>query len=344
MANCELDSEIFDKQIVRPLNLEIFSDEILTVRDNHDNSKWMYFGTLIVQKEKKDQLLQQLNNLRCIKSNNWHPDISTCEDRCGYHDKNNTEIHYKELDESNARFRIAQNWLKFVRDERSPKTDRLFYFNILGLNLSAMNLEMFGEGSNDLTIYNRFYRTTILGGLNYFFKGRKIIIHNIFHDRGSQEVHRYIPWHAIHKIDLTNENTSIIPESIQFIDSDHRKSGKEESHLIQLIDILLGATYACLHNPSVGLEKRKIGYFFKPVLTCLLDRKKTDYGPMSGTYYKSKFYRTSQVSFFPKNKFDMNTAPLDGYNFDRRIGNGKFYYERQIQVMDPSEATLDQWF
>jgi len=344
MANCELDSEIFDKQIVRPLNLEIFSDEILTVRDNCDNSKWMYFGTLFVNKERKDQLIQQLNNLRCIKSNNWHPDISTCEDRCGYHDKNNTEIHYKELDESNARFRIAQNWIKFVRDERSPKTDRLFYFNILGLNLSAMNLEMFGEGSNDLTIYNRFYRTTILGGLNYFFKGRKIIIHNIFHDRGSQEFHQHIPWHAIHKIDLTNENTSIIPESIQFIDSDHRESGKEESHLIQLIDILLGTTYTCLHNPSVSVEKRNVGQLFRPVLLCLLDRKKTDYGPMSGIYYQSKFRRTSQVSFFPKNKFDMRTAPLDVNNFDRRVGNGKFFYERQIQLADPSNVKLDQWF
>lgn len=344
MANCELDSEIFDKQIVRSLNLEIFSDEILTVRDNHDNSKWMYFGTLFVQKERKDQLLQQLNNLRCIKSNNWHPDISTCEDRCGYHDKNNTEIHYKELAESNARFRIAQNWIKFVRDERSPKNDRLFYFNILGLNLSAMNLEMFGDGPNDLTIYNRFYRTTILSGLNYFFKGRKVIIHNIFHDKGSQEFHKNIPWHAIHKIDLTNENTSIIPESIQFIDSDHRVSDKEESHLIQLIDLLLGATYACLHNPTVELEKRKVGHLFKPVLKCLLDRKKTDYGPMCGSYYQSKFHRTSQVSFFPENKFDMRTAQLDVYNFDRRIGNGKFYYERPIQIIDSSEVKLDSWF
>jgi hypothetical protein len=343
MANCEFDSELFDKQIVRPHNLEIFSDEILTVRDNHDNSKWMYFGTLFVPSEKKESLLQQLNNLRCIKTNNWHPDISTCEDRCGYHDKNNTEIHYKELAESNARFRIAQNWIKFVRDERSPKTDRLFYFNILGLNLSAMNLEMFGERSSDLTIYNRFYRTTILSGLKYFFKNRKVVIQNIFHDKGSQEFHEYIPWHAIHKIDLTNENISIIPENIQFIDSDHRKSGIEESHLIQLTDILLGATYACLHNPSAELQKQKVGDLFKPALTCLLDRHESENGPMIGSYYKSKFYRTGQVCFFPKNKFDMRTASLDVYNFERRIGNGKFYYDRQIQIADSSEVKLDRW-
>ena len=67
--------EMLDKQIVKPLNLEIFSDERLTVRDNSDNTKWMYFGTLFVREEKKDLLIQHLNNLRCIKSNNWHPEM-----------------------------------------------------------------------------------------------------------------------------------------------------------------------------------------------------------------------------------------------------------------------------
>lgn len=334
---------MLERQIVKPVNLEIFSDEILSVRDNSDNSKWMYFGTLFIQSEKKIPLIETLNNLRCIKSNYWHHDVNTCDDRCGYHEKNNTEIHYKELAESNARFRIAQNWINFVKNERSPKTDRLFYFNILGLNLSAMNLEMFGTESNDLTIYNRFYRTTILSGLKYFFKDKKVIIHNIFHDKGSQEFHEYIPWHAIHKIDLTNDNISIIPENVQFIDSDHRVSRKDESHLIQLTDILLGATFSCLHNPSVEFQKRKIGHLFKPVLSCLLDRKESDYGPMTGSYYQSKFYKTSQVSFFPKNKFDMRTAPLDVNNFDRRIGMGKFYYDRGLQLVDSSEVKLDMW-
>ena len=213
---------MLNRQIVKPLNLEIYSDEILTVRDNSDNSKWMYFGTLFFRSEKKETLIETLNNLRCIKSNHWHCDVNTCDDRCGYHEKNNTEIHYKELAESNARFRIAQNWINFFKNERSPKTDRLFYFNILGLNLSSMNLELFGTDSNDLTIYNQFYRTTILSGLKYFFKDKKVIIHNIFHDKGSQEFHEYIPWHTIHKIDLSNDNISIIPENVQFIDSDHK--------------------------------------------------------------------------------------------------------------------------
>ena len=331
-------------QAILPMNLEIFSDEILPVTDRLDSSKWMYLGILFIQQEKKEQFLQHLNNLRCIQWNTWHQDQNTCDKQCGYHGRNNTEIHYKELHHSNARFRIAKNWISLVKNDRTQRTDRLFYFNILGLNLSAMNLEMFGEGSNDLTIYNRFYRTAILGGLSYFFKGREIVIHNIFHDKGSQEVHRYFPWQVIHQIDLVNERTTIIPPRIEFIDSDHRRSGKVESHLIQFIDTLLGATYVGLHNPSEESVKKKIGYLFKPVLECLLDRKQSDNGPWIGSYYQSKYYRTCQVSFFPKRRIDMNTAQLDPENFDQKLRAGEFFFDRQIQIMDPSITRFDQWF
>lgn len=330
-------------QMNLPINLEIFSDEILTVMDSSDNSKWMYLGILFVQKEKKERLLEQINNLRCIQWKNWHQDNRTCDRQCEYHERNNTEIHYKALHQSNARFRIAQNWLSYVKNERFQRTDPPFYFSILGLNLSAMNLEMFGEGPNDLTIYNRFYRTAILGGLNYFFKGEKIVIHNIFHDKGSQEYHRYFPWQVIHQINLINERTTLVPSRIEFIDSDHRISGKLESHLIQFIDLLLGATYAGLHDPSDELAKKRIGYLFKPVLACLLDRKQLENGPWIGSYYYSKFYRTCQVSFFPKQRFDMNTALLDPEIFDRSMRPGNFFYEREIPIMDPSVTTFDCW-
>ncbi|MDO8874283.1 MAG: hypothetical protein Q7V05_16385 [Methanoregula sp.] len=332
-------------QIILPINLEIFSDEILKVTDTRDGSKWMYLGILFVQKEKKDQLLQQLNNLRCVNGHNWHPDPCVCESQCGYHDRNDTEIHYKELHHSDSRFRIAKNWISFVKDERYLKNDPPFYFNILGLNLTSMNLELFGEDSGrDLTIYNRFYRSAILGGLNYFFKGREIVIHDIFHDRGSQEHHRYFPWQVIHQIDLTNEKTTIIPSRIKFIDSDHRASRAVESHFIQFIDILLGATYVGLHNPSEEMAKKKIGFLFRPVLECLLDRRESDSGPWIGTYYQSKYHRTCQVSFFPKRRIDLDNAQLDPENFNRELRDGKFFFDREIQIIDPSITRFDQWF
>jgi len=166
------------------------------------------------------------------------------------------------------------------------------YLNILGLNLSNMNLELFGgDNHRDMVIYNRFYRTILQSGLSYFFKDyNKIIINKIYHDIGEQSVDNLFPWHSLYKIGIENETVSICHNTIEFIDSDHRKSKKQESNFIQLIDLVLGATFCCLHNPSEDTYKRGIGRTFKPILAKILDRKKApNSNVMIGNYYKSKY-------------------------------------------------------
>ena len=111
-----------------------------------------------------------------------------------------------------------------------------------------------------MIIYNRFYRTLLLSGLNYFFKKyNKIMINNIYHDKGAQSSDELFPWHSIHKIQLSTDRIIIPEKTIDFIDSDHRISRRAESNFIQLLDLALGATYCCLHNPSDEDSKRKSG-------------------------------------------------------------------------------------
>ena len=76
-----------------------------------------------------------------------------------------------------------------------------------------------------------------------------------------------------------------------------------------MIDLILGATFSCLHNPSGKKEKIEIGLAFKPVLKTLLDRKRNqEKGYMEGSYYDSKYYRTYQISFFPKENIELDKA------------------------------------
>ena len=159
------------------IELEVYSDEITRVKLSVDGSVWMYLGVIFVPIEFKSLSLGILNNLRCLKHNDWS-DESKCPHRCGYHDKNNTEIHYQELHRSNARFNIAKRWItSFVKDEGCKRDRKLIYLNILGLNLSNMNLELFGEDPNlKLKIYNRFYRTVLKAGISYFFKDYKSVV------------------------------------------------------------------------------------------------------------------------------------------------------------------------
>ena len=336
------------------VELEVYSDEINRVKLSTDGSVWMYIGALFVPIEFKDSCLETLNNLRCVKYGQWTDEESECPHQCGFHEKNNTEIHYKDMHRSSARLQIAKNWItQFMIRESCQKHRKLVYLNILGLNLSNMNLELFGADTDrDTTIYNRFYRSVLKGGIGYFFKGYgRVTVHKIYHDKGSQESHELFPWHSIYKIGLESEKVKMEENEIEFIDSDHRKSGKKESHFIQLIDLLLGATYSCLHNPSEKREKKEVGFAFKPSLKTILDRKKSQNGDyMEGSYYRSNYYRTQQISFFPRRRMEPDevVGQLDvcGDRVDeseRTRRASSFYFGRPILLTAQPQSNLARW-
>jgi len=336
-------------RVKNKVELNIYCDEIYDVEDQLDGSKWMYIGALFVPLQYKEELLTILNNCRCIQHNNWHYSESECSHQCGFHTRNNTEIHYNELG-ANAKFRVAEKWINFIHKKACINHRKMLYFNILGLNLTKMNLQQFGNGSQvDYNLYNRFYRTVLKGGLNYFFKDSEIVINTIYHDSGNQESHDLFPWHAISRVSDEIERVNIINNEIQFIDSDHRNSDSEESQLIQLIDIILGATYVCLHG-NTNSNKKAIGFKFKPVMEVLADRNRNPDGKgWIGSYYyeNNLFKRVYQVSFFPKTEIPKDellsylTIYGDKANY---YDDNLFYFNRPVVVTDPDISTLDKWF
>ncbi len=331
------------------IELNIYCDEIYHVTDPLDGSKWMYIGALFIPLQYKEELLSTLNNCRCIQHDNWYNSKSECPHSCNYHHKNDSEIHYKEL-RDDAKYKIAEKWIRFVHKKACIKHRKMLYFNIIGLNLTKMDLRQFGGGSAvDQNLYNRFYRTVLMGGLNYFFKDSEIVINEIYHDRGTQESHERFSWHAISKISTEIERVEITRDEVQFIDSDHRKSNSVESHFIQLIDILLGATYVCLHG-NTNPNKNAIGSKFKPMMEILLDRTKSPNGKsFIGRYYHENNYfkRAYQVSFFPKREIpkDKVISCLTIYGDKTNYSDeNHFYYKRPIVVTDHNVTTLDRWW
>ena len=329
--------------------LDAYCDEITNVLLKPDNSRWMYIGILFTPKDKKDELINTLLNKRCIQYNNWHWNMKECPYNCGYHNPNNTEIHYTDLHRNNAKFRIAYRWVnEFLIRENNKGDKGLVYFNILGLNLTNLNLEDFGsDAGRDLTIYNRFFRTVLLGGVKYFFRGYdNIEIDNIYHDMGSQESHNLFPWHAPYRINIDDEKVNILSKSIKFINSDHRKyesddiSNKRESQLIQFIDLILGSCFCCLHNPSKKIEKIKIGFAIKPLLERLLKKPKN----VNSNY---NYYRKQQVSFFPNKKINnledaYHQLSLYGEKKEgvmTKLGSS-FFTNRPILLVHPDQKSI----
>ena len=128
------------------INLEIYSDEIWRVKLESNNSTWIYLGALFVPVDSKESYLKLLNNLRCIEYQDWKCDQSACLHPCKYHDKNNTEIHYKKMRGSNARFRIAEKWIDLFLKRVQVGDNKKLYINLLGLNLFFMNTPQLAAG------------------------------------------------------------------------------------------------------------------------------------------------------------------------------------------------------
>ncbi len=156
---------------MKALELEIFCDEIHKEYLHQDHSHWMYIGILFVPLDLKAELISHLLSMRCIQHESWQWDESLCLYKCGFHERNDTEIHYSNIHKTSAKYKIGLRWLHdFLIEKNNKKNNGLVYFNVLGLNLTRMNLDSFGtNGSRDLTIYNKFFRTTLKSGANYCF-------------------------------------------------------------------------------------------------------------------------------------------------------------------------------
>lgn len=324
---------------MKNIEIETFSDEIYDTKD-----QWIYIGMLFVPLKKRKELLQNLLNRRCIQHNSWRWNEKECPYKCGYHNWNNTEIHYAKVHKTNAKFKIAHRWLEFLIKNNKENME-LIYFNILGIDLGKLDVSEFGE--DWLNIYNRFFRTVLLGGAKYFFGGRsKIIVNRIYHDKGSQQRHPYFPWHVGYKVNLTDNKIFIKNPKIIFVDSNHRNypnedgDYKEESQFIQFTDLILGSIYCCLHARAERKEKIKLGLIIKPLLYRLLNNPKN----ANSSYH---YYRKQQVSFFPKSEMKLDEACKQLDLFGRKTINKKqqegFYTKRPILLQDPKQKKLWEW-
>lgn len=304
--------------------LDIYADEVF-----HDK-KWMYIGALFVLLDKKEKLLNELLNCKCIKRNSWNE--NPCLDPCNFHEKNNTEIHYKDV-KSDNKFRIAQRWLKFLLETNNKEDRGLVYFNILGLDLSKIDYKLFDAKNRKMSIYTRFFRTVLLGGIKYFFGG-DVIINHIFHDEGQQQYYDLFSWQPAERIARENK-IRINNKKIIFIDSDHRKesSYNEESHFIQFIDIIMGSICCCFHPPQ-NENKLRLGETVKPLLARLTANPKN----RNSSYH---YYRKQQIQFFPKTK--LKNEPLETTLFNESLVPEKnnFYTKREILLQPPAQSTLD---
>jgi hypothetical protein len=310
---------------MRSISLEIFCDEVkeITVSGAHEDSrKWSYIGALVVPTDKKQALLNQLLDRRCSSRNDW----THCDKACTHHSKNDKEVHYQALREADV-YHIAKRWLEFFLEDRE-----LTSFYLLGINLSRLNFDFFGDSKGSAraaNIYNRFFRTVLSKPTKAFHSRYDTInIQKVFHDSSDLETHEKFPWHSIEVLDKTSTKLSFSSAEIHFIDSDHRKSGVVESHLIQYIDLLLGLAVNCFHangrhEKTVDLTKR-----IAPIIRRLVEAP----GNVNSSY---SYVNRLAIDFFPKNSISTEENAIN-----EALRLDAFYKKRALRIEELGQQEL----
>lgn len=312
------------------IEINLYCDEIKESTIKHHlvkNEKWIYLGLLIVPSENENDLINKLLSERCIKIDDWR----NCEKNCSYHTKNNKEVHYQKLDTLDRYF-IAERWIKKFLLNDLKKEKPITYFYILGINLSNLDYNSFGDKSGYerfTSIYNRFFRMGIKKSIkSYFSSYSEIIIKEIFHDYSGLVDHDLFPWHSIYKL-RQDEKIKVDKGEIVFLDSNHKNSDSEKSHLIQFIDLILGLTFNSLHFNSDSSEITENKFNKKNNLTLFFNKeilKRVMHSP-GNINSKYNYVNRLSIDFFPKH----NISNLS--EFERKVlSYDSFYKGRDSRI------------
>jgi hypothetical protein len=180
-------------------------------------------------------------------------------------------------------------------------------------------------------IYNKFFRTVIDYGLKtYFSKYGKIIIKNIFYDKKEElERHYFFNYKNLEKLRYESSKNIEFKNNIIFVESDHKdeENYPDESHFVQLIDLIIGSIRHNVFRISDSKKKDEVARKIRPVLNKL--RK---------NYFDSSILR---VSFFPKNKIQ-KVKDLSGN--DSALRKDEFYYLDCFNFkLAEQSTTLNRW-
>lgn len=287
-----------------PIKVNIYADESMNRKDEN-NCNWHYICIIVERLD--NPILQDIIDERFC--GNFNQDSQ-------YYSKNNKTIHWTDISSADEK-NICKRWFEYIL---SPdKSGKKFYSYILGLNDSCLQIENFDQNDDFNSKYNRFFRSVILYALKTFFGNKKIIVENIYHEKGQQEHNKYFPWHCIYKIKEQNENIIFKCNQITFLSKDHEIN--EYSNLIQLCDCVLGVTTSIIHSiqkSNKSKYKEELIELYLPLLERLINNpqnKKSRYN----------YYNRIIVRFFPKE--NKNISILKKYR-------NQFYTQRTLKYVE----------
>lgn len=300
----------------KAIRVNVYSDEVWETENKITGEKWIYSVAIYERLDKP--VLEDLIRLRYLKDKkDWE----------SHKEKNDTDIHWVDFGKDLNKKFIIERWLKFIEDDCF--SDRKFYFSLIGINLTNLNIDEFDNKQNLNSIYNRFFRSMLKYSLKKFF-GSGVIVEDIYHEQGNQQKHEYFDWHTIFKLDQ-DEHLNFNCEKIKFLPKSHRDN--QLSNMLQLCDVLAGI-YKDIHcgiSDSKKNENKRNILKSKVVQELLINRVIRKPSNLNSSYgYCNRF----NLSFFPKVKSDPDSIIrlMNNYYDSSKIALAIEY--------NPNQATL----
>ncbi|MBD3366312.1 hypothetical protein GF360_03170 [candidate division WWE3 bacterium] len=306
-------------QPIEKKRLKIYADEIQEVENIVTGEKWLYSGAIYELESRP--ILKELIDTRYWKDkSDWR----------NYREKNDSLIHWAEIANDHNKKNVIKRWLEWLVRDCAPQKRR-FHFSIHGINLTKLHEEEFGTNQQFNNIYNRFFRSMLQRSIKSFFKG-KIVITDVFHEEGQQQVHKNFPWHLMYKL-KTDPRLEFKSTKINFLPKSHRDSeGDKRSNIIQLGDVLLGI-FKDLHcgvNLDTYPENKKEILETEFVRKLLVRRIIRNPSNINSSY---GYFNRFSISLFPKYSSVHRSLyrKIDNYYDLSKITLG-YYYQRNPRL------------
>jgi hypothetical protein len=294
---------------VEPIN--IYVDEIKEYK-NQLGEQWAYIGILMIPTR---------HRLRAYRA------LQADREEVGY----DGEIHFTELRNFSyahihqEKTLLAKQWLRRTLQD----TEKIFHFNLLGINLSNLQHNLFGRTARERrpAIYNRFLRMAVLYPAQRFFSDQLVQIRHLYHDETEMQRHN---WFKSHLIQAVNDSPAPVhffdTYRIQFLNSDHRRETAfpRDSHFVQLCDLLTGVITQVLDNRANKDGCNELASDIYPLMPRLLDPRACC--PDDPYRLTERLY----LSFFPSRK--LTAAQL---NDPALRQESTFYRERPLLWTPP---------
>lgn len=280
--------------------------------------KWLYHGFLFVPLDKIEELSSMLLHSR-IEST-WQK-----------------ELHFVALDNTRTMNELALKWISLFCNELID----FQYFYLFGIDLTRLTKELWERATRDFKIFNRFFQIGLYSAIKWFFlnetaKYDKVVIDSLFSDSKTRTPEDKFHSQPIQEIEfkafLKDEPIIFNSPAVIDINSDHEeeKSNIKESHIIQYVDILIGAFSQTMDFSSKHFGKCKCAEaLLKKELPTILMK-------YDGPHIKSFYYKKYGISFFPRYKL----SKADILNSSIHAIKNQFFSERELTYLNRNQLRL----